>query len=112
LRKISNSDEELFASWSEDKLANLEIENGLGNTPLLAGCCTRMQCKTVHQHEGGDHYVGEVVDLVNNPVPPLVFQAGKYALASRKVDETPLIPSVGTEFTGDFLGYLLWRADF
>lgn len=103
-----------FASRGEDKFANLAVENGLGNTPLLDGCCTRMQCKTVHRYEGGDHiiYVGEVVDLVINPVPPLVFQAGKYALASRKTDETPLQPVDNSAFTEDFLGYLLWRAHF
>ena len=103
-----------FASRGEDKFANLEITKGLGNTPLLDGCCTRMQCKTVHRYEGGDHiiYVGEVVDLVTNPVPPLVFQAGKYALASRKTDEKPLQPVDNSAFTEDFLGYLLWRAYF
>lgn len=103
-----------FASRGEDKFAGLAVENGLGETPLLEGCCTRMQCKTVHRYEGGDHiiYVGEVVDLVTNPVPPLVFQAGKYALAARKADETPLMPAIGAGFTEDFLGYLLWRAYF
>ncbi len=104
-----------FASRGEDKFANLEVEDGLGHTPLLNGCSTRMQCKTVHQYEGGDHtiFVGEVMDLVSSGVPPLVFQAGKYALASRKADETPLISSsASAEFSEDFLGYLLWRAYF
>lgn len=103
-----------FASRGDNKFANLDAEPGLGNTPLLAGCCTRMQCQTVHQYEGGDHiiFVGEVIDLVHTEVPPLAFQAGKYALASRKASEKPLIPSAGSEFTEDFLGYLLWRAYF
>jgi len=104
-----------FASRGEDKFANLEVEEGLGQTPLLNGCSTRMQCKTVYQYEGGDHiiFVGEVVDLDSTGVPPLVFQAGKYALAARKADETPLISTSATsEFTEDFLGYLLWRAYF
>lgn len=103
-----------FASRGEDKFANLEVESGLGNTPLLDGCSTRMQCRTVHQYEGGDHiiFVGEVVDLTSSGEPPLVFQAGKYALAARKSDETPLISTATTEFREDFLGYLLWRAYF
>ena len=103
-----------FASRGEDKFANLDVEQGLGGTPLLTACCTRMQCKTVHRYEGGDHiiYVGEVVDLVRNEAPPLVFLAGKYALATRKTAEAPLISSAGPEFTEDFLGYLLWRAYF
>lgn len=103
-----------FASRGEDKFARLEVKQGLGDTPLLDDCSTRMQCKTVYQYEGGDHiiFVGEVVDLVNNQVPPLVFQAGKYSLAARKADETPLISSASSVFTEDFLGYLLWRAHF
>lgn len=103
-----------FASRGEDKFAKLNVEKGLGGAPLLAGCSTRMQCKTVYQYEGGDHiiFVGEVVDLVNNEVPPLVFQAGKYSLAARKADETPLISTASSMFTEDFLGYLLWRAYF
>ena len=103
-----------FASRGEDKFAGLAVENGLGNTPLLAGCCTRMQCKTVYQYEGGDHiiFVGEVVDLVRSDVPPLVFQAGKYAVAARKASEEPLLPAGVSEFKEDFLGYLLWRAYF
>lgn len=103
-----------FASRGEDKFAGLAVERGLGDTPLLPGCCARLQCKTVYQYEGGDHliFVGEVIDLVNSDAPPLVFQAGKYALASRKTDEKPLVASATAEFTEDFLGYLLWRAYF
>ena len=102
-----------FASRGENKFAGLDLEQGLGGTPLLRDCSARMQCKTVHRYEGGDHiiYVGEVVDLLNTEAPPLAFQAGKYALAARKADETPLIPA-SSEFTEDFLGYLLWRAYF
>ena len=103
-----------FASRGEDKFAALDVEDGLGKTPLLSGCCTRMQCKTVYRYEGGDHiiFVGEVVDLVRDDVPPLVFQAGKYAVAARKASEAPLLPAGSSEFKEDFLGYLLWRAYF
>ncbi|WP_321390280.1 flavin reductase family protein [Emcibacter sp.] len=73
-----------FASRGEDKFADLDVDDGLGKTPLLDGCCARMQCKTVYQYEGGDHiiFVGEVLDLACNDVPPLVFQAGKYVSVS------------------------------
>ena len=59
--------------------------------------------------------VGEVVDLVRSDATPLVFQAGKYALASRKVDVAPLLSSQNGQksaFSEDYLGYLLWRAYF
>lgn len=103
-----------FASRGEDKFLGLDVTEGLGDTPLLDACSSRMQCYTVHQYEGGDHiiFVGQVVDLLNNEVPPLVFQAGKYALASRKADEAPLMSKASSEFSEDFLGYLLWRAHF
>lgn len=105
-----------FASRGEDKFAGIEVQDGLGGTPLLSGCSARMQCRTVHQYEGGDHiiFVGEVVDLVSSDVTPLVFQAGKYALAARKTNSAPFVASAaaGSEFRDDFLGYLLWRAYF
>lgn len=103
-----------FASRGEDKFAGLVAEQGLGATPLLAGCCARMQCRSVHRYEGGDHiiFVGEVADLVSSEATPLVFQAGKYALAGRKADDAPLAGTAGPEFKDDFLGYLLWRSFF
>lgn len=103
-----------FASRGEDKFSGLDVADGLGGSPLISGCCARMQCRTVHQYEGGDHiiFVGEVVDLVSSDAAPLVFQAGKYALASRKADAAPFVASTTTEFKDDFLGYLLWRAYF
>ena len=106
-----------FAGRGEDKFEGLDIPDGLGNTPLLGECCARMQCKTTYKYEGGDHiiFVGEVMDLERSDATPLVFQAGKYALASRKVDETPLLSTQSgenTSFSEDYLGYLLWRAYF
>lgn len=117
---LSNEQQDLsnrFASRGEDKFKDLDVPNGLGNTPLLADCCARMQCKTAYRYEGGDHiiFVGEVLDLERSEATPLVFQAGKYALASRKVDETPLLnhqKDKNTAFSEDYLGYLLWRAYF
>lgn len=116
---LSSGQEDLsnrFASRGEDKFAGLDAASGLSNTPLLADCSARMQCRTVHRYEGGDHiiFVGEVVDLVSSNVTPLVFQAGKYALAARKTNSEPLVASavVGSDFNEDFLGYLLWRARF
>lgn len=117
---LSNEQQEIsnrFAGRGEDKFKDLDVPNGLGNTPLLAGCCARMQCRTAYRYEGGDHviFVGEVIDLVRSDATPLVFQAGKYALASRKVDETPLLSSQNDQnsaFSEDYLGYLLWRAYF
>ena len=106
-----------FANKGEDKFSGIEIGDGVGRTPLLSGCCARLQCRTAYKYEGGDHiiFVGEVIELDHTNAAPLVFQAGKYALASRKGDQTPLIVTQTGEnnsFSDDFLGYLLWRAFF
>lgn len=103
-----------FASRSQDKFLDLEIEEGLDRTPLLSGCCVRMQCRTVHQYEGGDHviFVGEVVDLVRTDAAPLAFHGGKYAVVARKAAAKSLVKSADTDFAEDGLGYLLWRSYF
>jgi 3-hydroxy-9,10-secoandrosta-1,3,5(10)-triene-9,17-dione monooxygenase reductase component len=106
-----------FAKSGEDKFAGLATEIGVGAAPLLKDCACRLQCKTAFVKEGGDHviFVGEVVAFDCRNVPSLVFQAGKYALATRKTDPSLLSSNEPREldfsYGEDFLGYLLWRAD-
>ncbi|NUT64707.1 flavin reductase [Pseudomonas corrugata] len=104
-----------FAKSSEDKFAGVQVQSGIGDTPLLSGCSSRLQCKTLFQYEGGDHiiFVGEVLDFDRNEIPPLVFHAGNYAMAARKFGQAP-ISSVGqgVEIGDDFLGFLLPRAHY
>ncbi|MCI0996494.1 flavin reductase family protein, partial [Pseudomonas corrugata] len=80
-----------FAKSSEDKFAGVQVQSGIGDTPLLSGCSSRLQCKTLFQYEGGDHiiFVGEVLDLDRNEIPPLVFHAGNCAMAARKFGQAP-----------------------
>lgn len=107
-----------FAKSGEDKFFELDTQDGIGGVPLLDGCCARLQCKTAFQYEGGDHliFVGEVLDFDHADEPPLVFHAGRYALATQKAQ--PLLvtgrASVAAEttFGEDFLGYLLARSHF
>ena len=102
-----------FAKSSEDKFVGVEVERGIGNVPLLSGCSSRLQCKTLFQYEGGDHiiFVGEVLDFDRNEVPPLVFHAGGYAVAARKFGQMPTSScGQGIEVGDDFLGFLLPRA--
>ncbi|WP_415768966.1 flavin reductase [Pseudomonas sp. LB3P38] len=105
-----------FAKSGEDKFSGVDIDLGLGGVPLLNGCCTRMQCKTSFMYEGGDHiiFVGEVIEFDHQPVAPLVFQAGKYAVATRKSATLSMAPGadVDSSFSEDFIGYLLARAHF
>ena len=105
-----------FAMRGEDKFAGIDIEDGVGNTPLLQGCMARFQCKTAFQYEGGDHviFVGEVIDFDQTDTAPLVFHGGRYARATRRTEreEQPRRPFLGGSFTDNFLGYLLGRGHF
>jgi 3-hydroxy-9,10-secoandrosta-1,3,5(10)-triene-9,17-dione monooxygenase reductase component len=106
-----------FAKSGEDKFAGLETEAGFGNAPLLKDCTCRLQCKTAFMYEGGDHviFVGEVLAYDRREAPCLVFQAGKYALATRMAAPSLLSGNEPREsdisYGEDYLGYLLWRAD-
>jgi len=105
-----------FAKSGVDKFAGVEIEEGIAGLPLLAGCAARMQCRTAFRYEGGDHiiFVGEVLALDRSEATPLVFHAGKYALATRKSASLSLSQAATGEagFDENFLGYLLARAHF
>lgn len=107
-----------FASRGEDKFAGLRLDQGVSSAPLLSDCAARFQCRTVFVHDGGDHliFVGEVLDFDRNDRPPLVFQAGQYALSTLKPSETPRLSEppadAQSSYTEDLLGYLLGRAHF
>jgi 3-hydroxy-9,10-secoandrosta-1,3,5(10)-triene-9,17-dione monooxygenase reductase component len=108
----------LFAKAGADKFAQLELERGHDDIPLLKGCTARLQCKNSLRYDGGDHiiFVGEVVEFEHTPITPLVYQLGKYAVASRKLDgvtiNKPDVQRLDLGFDEDFLGYLLARAHF
>jgi 3-hydroxy-9,10-secoandrosta-1,3,5(10)-triene-9,17-dione monooxygenase reductase component len=105
-----------FAKSGVDKFADMDIELGVGDLPLLKEYASRLQCKTAFIYEGGDHviFVGEVLKFDRRDVAPLVFHGGKYALAARKTEPAVLSGSTPRDsdisYGEDFLGYLLWRA--
>ncbi|WP_397475012.1 flavin reductase [Pusillimonas sp.] len=106
-----------FARSGENKFAGLALESGINDLPLIPGCAARLQCKTALQYEGGDHiiFVGEVVQYEAISASPLVFHAGRYAMAVQNAQALSLSkvmknPSIG--HTEDYIGYLLWRAYF
>lgn len=107
-----------FAKSGGEKFAGVEFETGRDGIPLLTGCTARLQCKNALRYEGGDHiiFVGEVVEFKHEPITPLVFQLGKYAIASHKLDGITINKSdthrLDIGFDEDFLGYLLARAHF
>ena len=105
-----------FARSGEDKFAGLAVEHGVGGVPLLEGCAARFQCRTAFQQEGGDHiiFVGEVMAFDREERAPLVFHAGRYALAAQRDPSLPKARSarVAGGLGEDLLGYLLGRAYF
>ncbi|MGH8461252.1 MAG: flavin reductase [Stenotrophobium sp.] len=107
-----------FAKSGADKFAGLDTAIGIGGSPLLDGCATRLQCSTAFRYEGGDHiiFVGRVLGFDHNPVAPLVFHGGSYAVATRKTNSVTASrsesrhPAAG--WSEDNLAYLLGRAYF
>lgn len=116
---LASDQEELSARFAKrgiDKFAGLELDAGLGDTPMLRGCMARFQCRTASQYEGGDHliFVGEVLDFDRSDAAPLVFHGGRYAHATHRDQQAakPRDAALGGSFSEDFLGYLLGRSHF
>lgn len=104
-----------FAKRGEEKFADLELEEGIGGTPLLRGCSARFQCETAFEYEGGDHviFVGRVRSFDRSDAAPLVFHGGRYAHATHRDSQGKLRqPYLGGSFNDNFLGYLLGRSHF
>lgn len=106
-----------FARSGENKFAGLTLESGINDVPLIPGCAARLQCETALQYEGGDHiiFVGEVVQYEAISTSPLVFHAGRYAMAVQNPQALSLSKAMKNSSIGhteDYIGYLLWRAYF
>lgn len=107
-----------FAKQGVDKFADLQVERGEGNVPLLTGCAARFLCRTAFKYEGGDHiiFVGQVISFDQGEHAPLLYHAGRYAMAVQKPASGSPADDLSSEpdssFSRDFLIYLLGRAHF
>lgn len=105
-----------FATQGADKFAGLSIERGFGDVPLIDGCTARFQCRTAFNYDGGDHviFVGEVLAFDSFERAPLLFHAGRYALAvEKKIAATGAhrtISDTESASANEFLFGLLGRA--
>ena len=63
-----------------DGFAGIAFEPGHGETPLLAGCAARFECRHAAGHDAGDHLivVGEVLRLEQAELDPLIYHRGRY----------------------------------
>lgn len=77
-----------FARSSTEKFANLDLQSGLGDVPLLPDCAAVFECTTEHCYDGGDHliFVGRVGRFDVAAELPLVFHRGKYSQLSSLSD--------------------------
>lgn len=71
-----------FAHPCEDKFANMQVEIGAGDAPLLVDCAARFQCETYQQIDAGDHWImiGKVVAFDDLGRAPLLYHQGTYAM--------------------------------
>ena len=69
-----------FSDDSVDKFADLRIDRGIGDLPLLTDYSVRLQCATANRYEEGDHVIliGQVLDVQLESADPLVFFDGAY----------------------------------
>jgi len=95
-----------FARRGESKFADLGLERGPGEIPLLDGCAARFKCRTAYRYEGGDHdiIVGEVLEFDHFDRKPLLFHRGKYSALAAGIG--------GAEFADSSLAFLLARAQY
>jgi flavin reductase (DIM6/NTAB) family NADH-FMN oxidoreductase RutF len=67
-----------FSARDTDRFANVALETGLHDLPLLQNCHARFECEVYARHEAGDHtiIVGRVLRLSQSEGEPLIFYGG------------------------------------
>ena len=63
-----------------DDFDGLDFLPGHGGAPLLEACAARFECRHAAGYDGGDHLivVGEVLGLVEQDTPSLLYHRGAY----------------------------------
>jgi flavin reductase (DIM6/NTAB) family NADH-FMN oxidoreductase RutF len=71
-----------FASAVDERFSQGLWSSGLQDLPVLGGSAALFECASVSQQDAGDHvlFIGRVLNFVEAPVPPLLFQAGHYRM--------------------------------
>jgi 4-hydroxyphenylacetate 3-hydroxylase, reductase component len=71
-----------FASPVGQKFDQGQWHDGVQRLPVLAGCAAVIECERQSLQTAGDHrlYIGRVLKLQSQPVPPLVYHGGHYHL--------------------------------
>jgi 4-hydroxyphenylacetate 3-hydroxylase, reductase component len=71
-----------FASALPAKFEHGAWHDGADAVPLLAGAAVQLECERIDAQTTGDHrlYIGRVLHVRSQPVPPLLFHRGHYHL--------------------------------
>jgi flavin reductase (DIM6/NTAB) family NADH-FMN oxidoreductase RutF len=71
-----------FASPVEQKFEEGQWHDGVHRLPVLGGSAAVIECERLSLQTAGDHrlYIGRVLKLQSQAVPPLVYHGGRYHL--------------------------------
>jgi flavin reductase (DIM6/NTAB) family NADH-FMN oxidoreductase RutF len=71
-----------FASAGAARFEAAQWNQGAGGVPLLAGSAVTLVCTQDSRQSAGDHrlYIGRVLAVAAQDVPPLLFHGGRYHL--------------------------------
>jgi 3-hydroxy-9,10-secoandrosta-1,3,5(10)-triene-9,17-dione monooxygenase reductase component len=80
LRESQQALAQQFARPSPDKFDGVELHDGLGGVPLIAGCAAYFECAVTAVHVAGDHaiFIGRVERCdEDDTAAPLIFHRGR-----------------------------------
>jgi flavin reductase (DIM6/NTAB) family NADH-FMN oxidoreductase RutF len=77
-----------FATELENRFGEAECLEGRAGCPLIQGATAHFICRSVRQHDAGDHviFIGEVEDYQWAEGEPLIFHSGSYHVRTRHPD--------------------------
>ncbi|MCS5559246.1 MAG: flavin reductase [Oceanospirillaceae bacterium] len=101
-----------FARSGTDKFADVSVEKGIGDVPMLPGTITSFECEAWATYDGGDHeiIVGQVKAMRSTAGSGLVFYRGAYATAEAIPTLAPVETNDVSHFIDNYLLYYLTRA--
>ena len=72
-----------FASAVSNKFGGLDILDGAGGVPVIAGCAAHLECRTYSHQRAGDHvlFIGQVERFTHCAKRPLIYYRGNYFAA-------------------------------
>ncbi|WP_210200445.1 flavin reductase family protein [Cohaesibacter celericrescens] len=78
-----------FASFVEDRFADVKWGSGKSGAPVLDGSLAQIDCQVENIVEGGDHIIliGRVIDISHKDGEPLLYHSGNYKAVGALVED-------------------------